>query len=100
MARVAADIPVASGRFDSQPLVFAHLWDLTPDLNLDAIDVIQGTNMRARLGGYFQPVLVTEILTRMEADDTLVLFLPGASLPASDKLRDLGSFIGTLVRAE
>ena len=99
MARVAAEIPVASGRFASQPLVFAHLWDVTPDLDLDAIDVIQGTSMRARLGGYFGAVLVTEILTRMEADNTLVLFLPG-SVPADNpKLRSLGNFTGTLVRA-
>lgn len=99
MARVAADIPVASGRFASQPLVFAHLFDLVRDLDLDAVDVIQGTNMRARLGGYFWPVLTTEILTRMEADDTLVLFLPGAEPVVSAKLRSLGSFTGTLVRA-
>jgi hypothetical protein len=99
VARVAADIPVASGRFASQPLVFAHLWDVTPDLDLGAIDVIQGTNMRARLGGYFGPGLVTEILTRMEADNTLVLFLPGSMPAANPKLRSLGNFTGTLVRA-
>lgn len=99
MARVTADIPVASGRFASQPLVFAHLWDIAPEIDLNAVDVLQGTNLRARLGGYFWPTLSTEILTRMEADDTLVLFLPGVAFVASPKLRSLGSFTGTLVRA-
>ena len=98
MVRVTADIPVTSGRFASQPLVFAHLWDIAPELDLNAVDVLQGTNLRARLGGYFWPTLSTEILTRMEADDTLVLFFPGVAFVASPKLRSLGSFTGTLVR--
>ncbi len=99
MTRVAADIPISAGRFASQPLVFAHLWDENPDLDLDAVDVLQGTNLRARLDGYFWTVLTTEILTRMGADDTLVLFLPGSTPVTSDLLRPLGSFTGTLVRA-
>ena len=99
MVKVAADIPIASGRFESQPLVFAHLLDEARDLMVDHVDVLQGTNMRARLGGYFPPILITEILTEMEADNTLVLFLPGARMVSSVRLRNLGVFTGTVVRA-
>ena len=99
MVRVAVEIPIASGRFASQPLVFAHLLDEQPGINVDEIDVIQGPNMRARLGGYFPPMLITEILTEMEADDTLVLFLPKAHLIRSAMLRPLGIYSGTVVRA-
>ncbi len=99
MVRVAAEIPIASGCFASQPLVFAHPLDERPGINVDQIDVIQGANMRTRLGGYFPPTLITKILTEMEADDTLVLFLPKTPLLTSAMLRSLGTYTGTVVRA-
>ncbi|NQZ71654.1 MAG: hypothetical protein HRT60_01165 [Dinoroseobacter sp.] len=55
--------------------------------------------MRTRLGGYFPPTLITKILTEMEADDTLVLFLPKTPLLTSAMLRSLGTYTGTVVRA-
>ena len=99
MVKVATELPVAAGRFASQPLVFAHLLDEQPNLHVDRIDVIQGQNMRASLGGYFPPMLITQILTEMGADDTLVVFLPPSRALSSDRLRMLGTFTGTVVRA-
>jgi hypothetical protein len=99
MTRVATEIPVASGVFASQPLVFAHLLDMAPDTDLDRIDVMQGTNLRARLGHYFAPQIITGILTEMGEADTLVLFLPGALPLETPRLRFLGLYPGTVVRA-
>jgi len=99
MVRVAAEIGVASGVFATQPLVFAHLMDVDAGMDFDLVEVVQGTAMRKRLGHYFPPQVITEILVEMGADDTLVLFLPGAPLVQSVRLRRLGQFTGTLVRA-
>ena len=100
MARIAADIFISSGVFDDQPEVFSHLLDSDPSLDFDHIDVIQGTMMRKRLGGYFPPQFITEILTLMGADDTLVLFLPEVDPVETVRLRALGLFTGTMVRAD
>jgi len=100
MPRVACDIAVASGVFASQPLVFAHLFDTAPGLDLDRTDVLQGTVIRTRLGHYFPPQTITDILTAMGADDTLVLFLPGAVPVETVRLRNLGVYAGTVVRAD
>lgn len=100
MPKVAADIFIASGVFDDQPEVFSHLMDTAPDLPFDEIDVVQGTMMRRRLGGYFPPQFITEILTLMGADDTLVLFLPEADPVETVRLRGLGLFAGTIIRAD
>ena len=100
MPRIAADIYIASGVFDDQPEVFSHLLDISPALDFDAVDVIQGTMMRKRLGGYFPPAFITEILTLMGADDTLVLFLPDAQPVESVRLRNHGLFTGTILRAD
>lgn len=99
MPRIAADIYIASGVFDDQPEVFSHLLDIAPALDFDTVDVIQGTMMRKRLGGYFPPIFITEILTLMGADDTLVLLLPDAEPVESVRLRNLGLFTGTIIRA-
>jgi hypothetical protein len=100
MPRIAADIFISSGVFDDQPEVFSHLLDTDPAVNFDAIDVIQGTMMRKRLGGYFPPQFITEILTLMGADDTLVLFLPDCEPVETVRLRALGLFTGTIIRAD
>lgn len=100
MPIVAADIHVASGVFDDQPEVFAHLGSAVQTLNFDAVDVIQGTMMRKRLAAYFPPQFITEILTLMGADDTLVLFLPEAQPIETVRLRALGQFSGTILRAD
>lgn len=98
--RAPADIAVFSGQFASQPLVFAHLMDEAPALDLSEVEVCQGSGLRARLGGYFVPNTVTEILVALEADDTCVLLLPQAGrFEGSTLLRPLGVYSGTLLRA-
>lgn len=69
-----ADIAVFAGDFDSQPLVFAHLLDVAPELDLTHVEVIQSGHA-ARLGGYFEG-RVADDLARDAA--TLVLILPAA----------------------
>ncbi|MDJ0859142.1 MAG: hypothetical protein QNI90_17320 [Dinoroseobacter sp.] len=98
--RAPAEITVFSGAFASQPLVFAHLLDEAAGLDLDHVEVCQGSGLRARLGGYFDPETVTKILVALEDDDTCVLFLPKAgTFEGSARLRTLGVFPGTLLRA-
>ncbi|MEJ6390740.1 hypothetical protein [Gymnodinialimonas ulvae] len=90
-----ADITVFSGDFASQPLVFAHLLDVAPDLDLSHVEVIQ-TNHAARLSAYFAPV------PDLPSDTTLVLILPAAHpgldcpFPQTARLRPLGQFRGTV----
>ncbi len=98
--RVPAEIAAFAGRFASQPLVFAHLLDEAPALELEHVEVCQGTGLRARLGGYFDEARVTGVLVALGADDTCVLVLPDAgSFAGSARLRPLGAFSGTVLRA-
>ncbi len=90
-----ADIAVFAGEFASQPLVFAHLLDEAPDLDLTHVEVIQ-SNHAARLATYFNPV------PELPKDQTLVLILPaahpGLACPIGETahLRSLGTFRGTI----
>lgn len=90
-----ADITIFAGEFASQPLVFAHLLDVAPDLDLTHVEVIQ-TNHTARLAAYFSPI------PELPSDKTLVLILPAAhpdpACPISETahLRPLGTFRGTV----
>ncbi|MEM8582135.1 MAG: hypothetical protein AAGA38_14365 [Pseudomonadota bacterium] len=98
--RAPVEIAVFSGQFASQPLVFAHLLDEKPSLELDHVEVCQGTGLRARLGGYFAATVITEILVALEDEDTCVLLLPDAgTFTGSKRLRRLGAFPGTMLRA-
>lgn len=98
MTRVATDITVAAGCFDSQPLVFAHLWDQAPELDLSRVEVLQGTTIRRRLEHYFPPQTVTHLLIELDLDDTLVLFLQPMPEVSSPQLRSLGIHAGTVPR--
>ena len=48
-------LAVYAGTFASQPLVFAHLADAVPGLDLDRVEVICGTDPRARLAHALGP---------------------------------------------
>jgi hypothetical protein len=94
-----ADIAVFAGVFASQPLVFAHLLDAAPELDLGHVEVVQA-NRAARLGAYFDAAICAELVA--EAGDTLVLILPAAfdgltcPLTETPRLRALGTFRGTV----
>lgn len=98
-----ADIAVFAGDFASQPLVFAHLLDVAPTLELDHVVVIQSGHA-TRLGAYFDAATVARLAgdpANLPAN-TLVLILPAAyagltcPLAATDHLRPLGSVRGTV----
>lgn len=92
-----ADIAVFAGEFASQPLAFAHLLDVAPDLDLTHVEVIQ-TNHGARLGAY----LDADQVAGLPREGTLVLILPashdGIGCPIRDTphLTALGTFRGTV----
>ncbi|WP_224813647.1 hypothetical protein [Hasllibacter sp. MH4015] len=92
-----ADITVLAGEFASQPLVFAHLLDEAPNLDLTHVEVIQA-NHAARLAARFDAAQVAGL----PSDGTVVLILPaahpGAECPIGDTahLRRLGTFRGTI----
>lgn len=94
-----ADIAVFAGDFSSQPLVFAHLLDAAPDLDLGHVEVIQ-SNRPARLGAYFDAATVARLGT--ERANTLVLILPAAfggltcPMTKTPLLKPLGTHRGTV----
>jgi hypothetical protein len=104
-----ADITVLAGRFgpfpSAQPLVFAHLAEIAPDLDLGHVEVIPVEGGARRLGGYFEDALVAHLHGAAGEADTLVLILPGAYpglYPpplASDRLAVLGDFRGQVTRS-
>ena len=97
MKRIGVEIEVLCGSFRSQPLVFAHLLDARPSLNLDHVEVICGSDPRARLGHYFAPGTVDSVDDALGVHDTCVLVLPGAGGPLGETgmLRGLGFWTGT-----
>ncbi|MDD9716934.1 hypothetical protein PVW48_09275 [Dinoroseobacter sp. PD6] len=98
--QVDVDIAVFAGRFDSQPLVFAHLLDVAPDLDLGHVEVLQDRGIRRRLEGFFPPQTVTRLLVALDEDDTLVLVLPEAGFfEGSARLSALGPARGRVLRA-
>lgn len=94
-----ADIAVFAGDFASQPLVFAHLLDAAPDLDLGHVEVIQ-SGREARLGSHFDEATVARLGT--ERANTLVLILPAAydgltcPLTTTPLLKPLGTHRGTI----
>lgn len=97
MKRIGVDIEVLGGSFASQPLVFAHLLDARPELDLDHVEVICGTDPRPRLGHYLAPDHVDAVEEALGLHDTCVLVLPGAGGPVgtTSKLRPVGRWAGT-----
>jgi hypothetical protein len=102
-----AEITVLAGRFGpfpaAQPLVFAHLGDVAPGLDLDHVEVVP-VDGGARLAAFFEEGTLSGLRQAAEEADTLVLILPGAfeglDPPpiASTMLRDLGTFRGLVRR--
>ncbi len=103
-----ADIAVLAGRFGAypgaQPLVFAHLWDVAPDLDLGHVEVVPVAGGDARLAAYFDEGRRVALGQAADGADTLVLVLPeawdGLEPPAlgSTRLRNLGTWRGQLQR--
>lgn len=93
-----ADIAVFGGDFASQPLVFAHLLDVAPSLDLEHIAVIQSGHA-ARLRAHFDEALARDLA---EAAGTLILVLPAAfegmecPVTRTSRLSDLGVHRGTV----
>ncbi|WP_044006311.1 hypothetical protein [Jannaschia sp. CCS1] len=93
-----ADITVFAGDFASQPLVFAHLLDVAPELDLGHVEVIQSGHA-ARLRAYFEVSVVRELA---DCAGTLVLILPAAfagaecPVPETAHLQARGIFRGTV----
>ena len=95
MATEATRIAVYAGTFDSQPLVFAHLEDAMPGLDLGEVEVIMG-DPRARLAHHFETELAQALEDALGLHTTCVLIFPeavpeGRLLPdQSDRLTGLG----------
>jgi hypothetical protein len=99
---VPADITVFAGDFASQPLVFAHLLDLSPELDLGHVEVVQGPRPLPRLAARFGAGTAQALLDRAAPYDTLVLILPAAfggltcPVTGSEHLIPLGTHRGTV----
>jgi len=97
-----ADITVFAGDFESQPLVFAHLLDLSPELDLGHVEVVQGPRPLPRLAARFGDDGAQRLLEAAAPYDTLVLILPAAfdglicPVSGSEHLSPLGVHRGTV----
>lgn len=97
-----ADITVFAGSFDSQPLVFAHLLDLAPELDLGHVEVVQGSRPLPRLQARFSTDMAERLLSDAGHHDTLILILPAAfeglicPVAGSEHLVPLGVHRGTV----
>ena len=95
MAAVPTRIAVYAGTFESQPLVFAHLEDAMPGLDLGEVEVIMG-DPRARLAHAFDTELAEALEDALGLHTTCVLIFPeavpeGRRLPdRTDRLTGLG----------
>ncbi|MEM1238100.1 MAG: hypothetical protein AAGI10_14120 [Pseudomonadota bacterium] len=104
--RKAVEIAVYAGTFESQPLVFAHLYDLATALGiemaLDEIDVICKTDPTPRLAHYFDAETVDVITANLGLFTTTILVFPEAlagDLEGSTRITALGKYQGSRVRA-
>ncbi len=77
MATEQTRIAVYAGTFDSQPLVFAHLEDAMPGLDLGEVEVIMG-DPRARLAHHFDTGLAEALEDALGLHTTCVLVFPEA----------------------
>ena len=102
--RVAADIRVLCGMFDTQQMVFEHLLHVQlrdgAALDMDHISVICRTDPRPRLLHHFDEEIVQELEEALGLRTTVVLVLPGATAPqdrplgTTEALADLGLWKG------
>jgi len=105
LPRRPAPISAYCGDFASQQLAFAHLLDCADrqgrDVDLDAVEVIGRGQMPTRLAHYFDSATVAEVTRAAGEADTVILMTDSDLLDAtsSDRLRYLGVFAGSLVRA-
>ncbi|MEL7300953.1 MAG: hypothetical protein AAFM92_11270 [Pseudomonadota bacterium] len=100
MPRVPVEIMLFAGTFESQPVAFAHLYDIGPELDLGEVEVICKEEPAARLSHYFAPEQVELIVDTLGLHTTVVLAFPEAGpVPASPHLFPLGRFTGTRIRA-
>jgi hypothetical protein len=99
-----ADITVFAGDFASQPLAFAHLLDLAPDLGLGHVEVVQGPKPLPRLAARFPEQTAARLLSDAAPYGTLILILPAAfdglacPVVGSEHLIPLGVHRGTVPR--
>ena len=78
---------VYAGTFDSQPLVFAHLLDTFPEIDLDLVQVISGTDPRARLAHAFARGTAEAVEDAMGLATTCVL-IPAEAVAGDTRLPD------------
>ncbi|MEM9247932.1 MAG: hypothetical protein AAGB05_04450 [Pseudomonadota bacterium] len=79
-------ISVYAGVFETQPLVFAHLEDAMPGLDLAEVDVIMH-DPRARLAHAFEPKVAEALEDALGLATTCVLIFPEA-VPSGQRLPD------------
>ncbi|MBM7066391.1 hypothetical protein [Actibacterium sp. 188UL27-1] len=102
--RIAADIRVLCGVFETQQMVFEHLLHCQlregAALDMDHISVICRADPRPRLSHHFEDDLVEKIEEELGLRTTVVLILPGAvaqgdrPLGGTEQLSDLGFWRG------
>ena len=98
MPREPVEIALYSGTFESQPLVFAHLFHAAPGIDLDHVEVICRQDPTARLLHYLDPAQVTDVLEAMGLHTTIVLiFAQAGTFTGSDLLDPLTSLTGSRV---
>jgi hypothetical protein len=100
MALEPTRIAVFIGALESQPLVFAHLMDAMPGLDLEEVEVICGADPQPRLAHVFPPRIAEAVEDAMGLATTCVLIYadalaPGTRLPdRTGRLTCLGTFDG------
>ncbi|MEM6728519.1 MAG: hypothetical protein AAF618_08465 [Pseudomonadota bacterium] len=98
--RQPVEIMLFAGTFESQPLAFAHLYDIGPSLDLGEIEVICKEDPARRLSHYFAKEQVELIVDTLGLHTSVILAFPEAGpVPASSLLFPLGRFTGTRIRA-
>lgn len=97
MRHAPVEIAVFCGSFDSQPLVFAHLFDVFPGADLDHVEVICRADPAKRLRHYLSEDRARRIEDWLGLADTCVLAFPEARLTplrSTERLRLIGQFPG------
>ena len=91
-------IGVLAGDFAAQQLAFAHLLDICPGADFDQVEIVSRP-FAPRLDYFFDAGTLPQL--PYLAEDTLILTFPGAGIPltATDRLRVVGRFTGTITRA-
>lgn len=85
MATEMTRAAIYAGSFDSQPLVFAHLQDAMPGLNLDHVEVICGVDPVPRLKHALAPGAVSAVEDALGLRTTVVLIF-SAAIPGGTRL--------------